>query len=211
MNITALKIKTLVLASAALLLGACATPIKSTIDQASNSDISAFRSYAWISDEPYTSANATRTELINPLNFRRVRESIEEELNRKGYVKAARSEADFVLGFTLGARDRVRVQHYYDNFGYRYFGSHSRFGFRPGIGITSSVRTFTEGTLAVDLFDNRTREAIWHGTATRSLSRDANGQDLITEAVAALIGPIPARPMMSANLRDVAPPRKAAM
>ncbi len=211
MNIIATKIKTVVLASAALLVAACATPIKSTIDQASDSDISAFKTYAWISDEPYTSGNAARSELINPLNFRRVREGIEEELNRKGYVKTAQNEADFVLGFTLGARDRVRVQHYYDNFGYRYFGNYGRFGFRPGIGITSSVRTVTEGTLAVDLFDNRTREAIWHGVATRSLSGDANGQELIMEAVAALIGPIPARPMMSANLRDVAPPHEAAM
>ena len=199
------SIRLAALGIATLLLGACATPIKSTIDQASDSDFSEFATYAWVSEEPYMSRDVP-TELVNPLNFQRVRSSIEAELERKGYRKAAASEADFVLGFTLGSRDRVRVQSYYDTFGYNYYGSpfgFSRFGrfnrFGNGFGINQTVRTITEGTLAVDLFDNRSREAIWHGMATKSLTGDPRGEELIAEAVAALIGPLPDRMLASAN------------
>ena len=191
-------------ALSALLLSACAAPIKSTIDQADNVDISSYKTYAWISDEPYTAGGASA--LVNPLNYQRIRTGIENELDAKGYVMVPRDEADLVLGFTLGARDRVRIQHYYDTFGYRYFGYYGRFGrVQPGFGISRTVHTYTEGTLAVDLFDNRSKQAIWHGTATRSLGGDETGQRLIADAVAALIGPLPARPMTSASLRDPAP------
>ena len=192
-------LRTVTFGFVALLLGACATPIKSTIDQAANTDFSAYDTYAWISEEPYVSATAG-SQLASSLNHQRVRNSIEQELKAKGYRKVDAAEADFVLGFSLGTRDRVRVQHYYDTFGYYYaypgrfsrFGSINRFGFGGGFpAVTQSIQTITEGTLAVDVFDNQSREAIWHGMATKSLTGDPNGAALIAEAVAALIGPLP--------------------
>lgn len=190
----------------ALLVG-CATPLKSTVDQADNTDLSEFATYAWISETPYVDSTSS---LENPLNYQRVRASIERELEQKGYRKVDRDEADFVLGFSLGTRDRIRVQHYYDSFGYSFgyprrfsrFGGFNRFGYGRNFALTPAVRTITEGTLAVDLFDNRSRSAIWHGMATRSLTGDPNGQELIADAVAALIGPLPDSMVASAYSSD---------
>ena len=193
--------------SALVFLAGCATPLKSTIDQADNADLSEFATYAWISETPYVDSASS---LENPLNYQRVRSSIESELAQKGYRKVDRDEADFVLGFSLGTRDRVRVQHYYDSFGYSFgyprrfsrFGGFNRFGYGRNFALTPAVRTITEGTLAVDVFDNRSRSAIWHGMATRSLTGDPTGEELISAAVAALIGELPESMVASAFSAD---------
>lgn len=213
MNTVTTTLKFLSLTSIAVLVSACATPIESTIDSASEVDISHFKTYAWISQQPYTSENASRAELVNPLNYRRIRAGIDAELQHKGYVQTNVDEADLVLGVTLGTRDRVRVQQYYSDLGYQYYGFNrfNRFGrfgrfsrFRSGLGpytTTTSVRTITEGSVAIDIFDNQSRQAIWHGHASKSLTRDAMGRKLIAEAIDALIGPIPEHEAVAASVQ----------
>ena len=109
-----------------------------------------------------------------------------------------------MVAFTLGTRERVRVQQYYNDFGYGYYGYHhgfSRFnrfgrGFN-GFGPNVSVQTFTEGTLAVDIFENTDKEAIWHGSASKRLSQDNGTLELIDEAVTALLAEFPDRDAMA--------------
>ena len=200
----------LLVLSATVLLGACATPVKSTIDSAAN--IGTYKTYAWVSEEPYIETSVARPELVNPLNHQRIRHQVEAALDSKGYVRTSADEADIVLGVTLGARDRLRVREHYNAFGYRYFGfnrfgTFNRFGrhntFGPGFGrpfATTRVQRISEGTLAIDIFDNQTKQAIWHGSATRSLRGDATGEALIADAVEALIAPLPASGRVSAHL-----------
>lgn len=128
---------------------------------------------------------------------------MEQQLTRKGYEMAPIVEADFVVGFTLGAQDRVRVQRYYDDLGYRYYGFYPGFGrfsrFSPGFGgfgSSVSVRTFTEGTLVVDIFENTRKEAIWHGSASKRISSSEATRELIDEAVVALLAEFPDRGMI---------------
>lgn len=207
MNRKGIAAKLAALGLSAALVSACAVPIKSTVDQADNTDFSAFGTYAWVSEQPLISTEVD-ARLANPLNYQRVRTGIESELERKGYRKVDRTEADIVLGFSLGTRDRVRVSNYYDSFGYYYGfpGRFGRFGFDRGFGVTQNVRTITEGTLAVDVFDNHRREAIWHGVASKSLTGDPSGQQLIAEAVSALIGPLPDSMIAASNADDTSPP-----
>ena len=210
MNTVKSKMKLFAIAFAALLTSACASSVKSTIDTAENVNLGEYETYAWISDTPYVSEETTRSQLINPLNYQRVRAGIDAELTEKGYRQVSLDKADLVLGVTLGERDTVRVRHYYNDFGYRYYGVNrfnrfsrfsrfDRFGrynrFRNSFGpvVTTEVRKVTEGSVAVDVFDSQLREPIWHGLATKSLTGDAMGEKLIAEAVDALIGPIPAR------------------
>ena len=53
-----------------------------------------------------------------------------------------------------------------------------------------------EGTLAVDIFENTDKEAIWHGSASKRLSRDNGTLELIDEAVTALLAEFPNRDAM---------------
>ncbi len=203
MNIINLKIRTVLSLLLVLSISACATTLKSSVDVADHAEFGALKTYAWITDQPFFTSSAASPEVINPLNEQRIRAAVEEQLQNKGYRQVSIDQADFVVAFTLGARQRVRVQQYYNDFGYNYYGYHhgfSRFGrfgrgFN-GFGSSVSVRTFTEGTLVVDIFDNTEKEAIWHASATRRLSRDKGARQLIDEAVTALLAEFPDRDAM---------------
>ncbi|MBW2714236.1 MAG: DUF4136 domain-containing protein, partial [Deltaproteobacteria bacterium] len=76
---------------------------------------------------------------------------------------------DLVLSFSLGAREKIRVDSYPVQSGYRY-------GPRHGDGWVSDVRQYTEGTLAIDVFDRETKEVVWHGWATKRISPEKHSE-----------------------------------
>ena len=219
MNTISSKFRVLSVALLAMGLSACASTVRSTVDVAENVDLSEYKTFAWVSDGPVFSADADDAAIVNPINERRIRAALETELSSKGYVFVPRNQADLVIGYTLGARDRVRVRNHYDTLGYGYYGYYrgfSRFGlgfrrfarfnrFGPGFGYyrpgfsrfdrvpVQTVRTFTEGTLAVDVFDNRRKQAIWHGSASKRIAKDDSGKELIAEAVDSLLEQFPDR------------------
>ncbi len=55
----------------------------------------------------------------------------------------------------------------------------------------------------VDIFENTEKEAIWHGSATKRLSRDNGTQELIDEAVTVLLAEFPDREAMVAVTKAV--------
>ncbi len=186
-----------------LTLSACASAIQSTVDIADQADFSNFQTYAWITDEYLIARSDATSQLGNPLNKERTRAAVERELAGKGYRKVSGEEADLVVSFNLGSRDRVHVRQSYNNYGYSYHGYHhgftaygySGYGY-PGYGdyaSTASVQTFTEGNLFVDIFDNRSKKAIWHGWASKRLSRKdkENAKQLIDQAIASLFAEFP--------------------
>ncbi len=210
MNIINSKIRTALSLLIVLSISACATTLKSSVDVAGNAEFGELKTYAWITDQPLFTSDAASPEVVNPLNEQRIRTAVEQQLQNKGYRKVSIDQADFVVAFTLGARERVRVQQYYNDFGYSYYGYHHGFsrygrfgrGF-GGIGSSISVRTFTEGTLVVDIFENTEKAAIWHGSATKRLSRDNGTQELIDEAVTVLLAEFPDREAMVAVTKAV--------
>ena len=204
MNIINLKIRTALSLLLVLSISACATPLKSYVDVADHAKFGELKTYAWITDQPLFMSNAASPEVVNPLNEQRIRTAVEEQLQNKGYRQVSIEQADFVVAFTLGARERVRVQQYYNDFGYGYYGYHhgfsrfNRFGrVFNGYGSSVSVQTFTEGTLVVDIFENTEKEAIWHGSASKRLSRDNGTLELIDEAVTTLLAQFPDRDAMA--------------
>ncbi len=208
------KIRTALSLLVVLTLSACAATLNSSVDVADHAEFGELRTYAWITDQPIFASDTATPEVINPLNEQRIRTAIEEQLEKKGYRKVSNDQADFVVAFTLGARERVRVQRYYNDLGYRYYDYHHGFGRFGrgfgrfgrgfgGFGPSVSVRTFTEGTLVVDIFENTVKEAIWHGSATKRLSRDHGARELIDEAVAALLAEFPDRDAMVEVMKSV--------
>ena len=222
MNIVNFKIRTALSLLLVLSISACATTLKSSVDVADHAEFGDLKTYAWITDQPLFTTNAASPDVVNPLNEQRIRTAVEGQLENKGYRKVTIDQADFVVAFTLGARDHVRVRQYYNDFGYNYYGYNhgfsrfgrfsrfSRFGgfnrFGRGFndfGPSVSVQTFTEGTLVVDVFDNTENEAIWHGSASKRLSRDNGALELIDEAVTALLAEFPDREAMAEVTKTV--------
>ena len=108
---------------------------------------------------------------ISPLSVRRLKDAIESELAEKGFENATNArEADFVISFTVGARDKTDVDADPD-----YCGDTWQWN-PPYCGCSVEIYTYTEGMLGIDIFDGQTREPVWHGWARKRIT-DADVRD----------------------------------
>lgn len=167
-----------------LLFAGCATGPDVKVDADPSANVATYRTYSWVySDAPRG---------MNPLTYQRVRQSVDDYLASRGYSQAA--PGDFAVGFTLGARDKVEV----DDFG-PYGGFYPGYGrgYRLGWAAPYSnveVRNVTEGTLAIDIYDTRTRRPVWHGTATQTVGSSNATQAQIDLAVSSVLSKFGAAP-----------------
>lgn len=168
-----------------LTLSACAT-LKVGSDFDHDARFSGYHSFAWMPREHHGTGN--------PLVAQRARDAIQDQLSRKGFgYLNDPATADFVVDFTIGARDRMDIQSYpppYD--GPWIWGSHGWWGYSYW-GNQLDVRQYREGTLSIDVFDSGTHKAVWHGWARKELSQaDIDRSEApIRKAVEAVLAQFP--------------------
>jgi len=145
-----------------VLLCSCATVrVDSDYDRAAT--FTGYHTFTWMPREHHGSSN--------PLTAQRAQDAIDAELTRKGFVHANDpTMADFIVDFTIGARDRMDVQSYPEPYHGPYWAYPGGW-WRPYWGSTLDVRTYREGTLSIDVFDARSHRPVWHGWARKELSR----------------------------------------
>ena len=149
-----------------VLQSGCATiTTGSYVDE--SADFGNYQTFAWISSEPYVPAEGSGA--INPLARAMIDTAISDELQQHGFVFTKdRDAADFLVAYTVGSRDKVRIDSYPVE--YRgHWGWHtpqSHYYFRK-----IEARNYTEGTLGVDLFDNETGKPVWHGWAQKTVTQ----------------------------------------
>jgi hypothetical protein len=169
------------------LLSACAATLQTRSDYDKSQDFSGYRTFAWIANDPVI-APVGEVSPVSPLNRRRIVEAVETELAGKGYRQVAdRGSADFVLAFTVGARDRIDVNSFPEP-----YRAHWSWGW-PYFGTRADVRTYREGVLAIDIFDGKTRSPVWHGRASKRITQSdvENAATQIPLAVKAILAQFP--------------------
>lgn len=176
-------------ATSALLLTGCATTLKAHSDHDPSQNFSGYHSWAWMADEPMI-APAEQVARVSPLNRKRIQDAIDQELAAKGFQKVAdRSAADFVVSYTVGARDRVDVQSYPSPYGGMW-----HWGW-PYWGRDVDVTMYTEGTLSIDVFDAGTHQPVWHGWASKQITQHdiKHAAEQIPPAVSTILRDFPPR------------------
>jgi len=182
-------------ACVAVFIGGCATGFQAAYDHDASKDFGEYKYYAWISENPMKIGPSTR--INNPLVEERVMEAVEQRLDAKGFQKVIEPRsADFVLSFTVGSREEIRVDSYPSmsaSVGYGYPRHWGWGGMYYGVSTETSVRQYTQGMLAIDVFDVEERRPVWHGVAEKRISEsdreDAVGT--IQAAVDALLAGFP--------------------
>jgi hypothetical protein len=169
------------------MLWSCATimPVRSEFD--TQADFSNYSSYKWVSDDPMIVPEGRSPE-ISALTMMRVVAAIESELERKGYSKAAAgATADFSIAFTVGTRERIDFDSYPQAYRGRWFWRPSYWDYEI------SARTYQEGMLGIDIFDETTRRPVWHGFTYQRITEDLreDPEPAIREAVAAVLEKFP--------------------
>jgi hypothetical protein len=140
--------QTIIPVLAALLVVAGMVAAKTTTDYDRGANFSAYKTYSWAPSE-YAPKD--------PLWNRRITDSIDRQLAAKGLTKVD-GPADLILTFNGGLRETISLQG---------FGTGGRF-----LGGSFSVDQVTNvsGTLAVELYDGQSRQMVWRGLATETVS-----------------------------------------
>jgi hypothetical protein len=178
--------------SAAIILGACAAPgFEAKHDYDDTINFSTYQTFAWISRNPMKLGTTTipPSAMLEP----RIMSSLERALVAKGYRFTKQpNSADFVVSFTVGSRDEIRVDSY-PSMGGAYGGRWGWGGAYYGHGTETTVRQYTKGVLAVDIFSVRQHRPVWHGVATKKINEDDrdNQSATIDAAVAAIMAGFP--------------------
>lgn len=168
-------------------LAGCASTIETFSEHDESVRFDDYQTFAWISEHPMVSS-PRGAAATSPFTERRIQDAIRHELTSRGYQLVQSDEdADFVISFSVGGRREVGVESYPVAYRHRWnWGS-------AYIGDSLSVESNTEGVLAIDLFDTRTKSPIWHGVASKNLSeaeQDLRGS-IIEDAVSAILAEFP--------------------
>jgi hypothetical protein len=149
------RVKRLAFAAAtAVLLVACASSPDVQTDFDAAYDFGRHRTYAW---EPTPVLDAP------PLVRQRITASIDAKLGAMGWTPAPAATAEVVIAAHVVTRERLSI----DTFSHGGWGG---WPLPPGNG-SAQVRSHTVGTLVVDMFETRSRRAIWRGTASGALPK----------------------------------------
>ena len=99
----------------------------------------------------------------NPLMRQRIIDDVNTALASKGLTLVT-ADADVAVAAHAATQQERTLNTFYDGFG-------GGWRWRGGFGsATTTVNFYEVGTLVVDLFDAKTKEALWRGTATKTLS-----------------------------------------
>lgn len=187
------RLSLLVAALVSLGLGACATGFKASYDSDPAHDFSGYQTFAWISENPMIVGPSNRVP--NPLLEPKIMAAIEEDMVAKGYAKVDNPEsADFVLSFTVGSREEIKVNSYPATYaGYGYRGAWGWGGPYYGMATETQVRQYQKGMLALDVFDVKERRPVFHAVAEKSItdSDRKNWDETIQAAVDAVVAAFP--------------------
>ena len=151
-----------------MLLATTALAQKVTTDHAKDADFGRYKTFMWIK-QPATT---------DPLMRQRIIDDINSALAAKGLTLVT-ADADLAIAAHAATKTERSLDTFYDGFGGGWRWRGGGFG-----SATTRVNTYEVGTLVVDFFDAKTKEAIWRGTATKTISDNPQkNADHLDEAV----------------------------
>ena len=171
---------------ASMLVGCVLSPQTYT-DHDPSQDFSKYGTYAWLADDPLMNPT-TEGDLLSAADRQRILNAIESELSAKGFEKAcSRESASFTVAFTVGLRERLNVYSYKDPYSHNSSWGPTEFGSDVG------VSPYTEGTLAIDIFDGTSKRMTWHGRMSRPITQEdvRHAAQVIPRAVASILRTFP--------------------
>lgn len=141
--------KLLVLGVLALLQACASTPTVHT-DSDPAASFAGYRTFKWIQPP----------EGAPPLVAQRIVAGVDAQLRAKGWT--ASEDADVAIAAHVASEQRQDVDTFYSGPAYVGWGWRGAWGVGS---VNTTTRHYTVGTLVVDMFDARTRQAVWRGSA----------------------------------------------
>lgn len=184
-------VKLISIVSLTAFTSACAThQAKVNFDKNSKIDTSEYKTFVWLNEAKVLAPPID----INPVMKVRVDDAIEATFINKGYVLIEDpKKADFAISYTVGNRDKVQVHSYPVAYSSRFsWGRGYHRGHYNDVLMVNDTQIvqYTEGKLAIDVYDIQSHQPAWHGWATKRLtskdqeSPSASIKAIVTQVVA---------------------------
>ena len=140
-----MRTRSIIVALAVVLIPAVAGAQKVTTDHDAKAPFATYKTYAW--------ANGTAAQ--NPLNETRIRDGVNAAMAKAGLTLVTANPDVAIATFAL-TQERKEL-------------SATGYGPRWG-GGTAQVYTYVVGSLIVDMYDAKTKQLVWRGTATDTVN-----------------------------------------
>ncbi|MGY8562823.1 DUF4136 domain-containing protein [Paracidovorax citrulli] len=162
--------KAFAIAVLATSLVACATTPTVHTDFDPGANFASFRTYSW----------AMKPQGGSPLVTQRIVDGIDARLAARGWTQAANGEV--AVAAHIVSSQRQTLDTFYTGSSMGGWGWRGG-GWGGGMGsATTTVRTYEVGTLVVDMFDARTKQAVWRGTASSTVPSTPERTNAAVEA-----------------------------
>lgn len=160
------------------------------VDRDTQHEFSDYSSFAWfkLASPP---DKAKPPSEANTILTRRISWAINGELANKGMQKAEVGDADFLVTYSLVLQSRMVMYHTGWSAPYGYWG---RGGWGWGAGWSggrTSVDTYTEGTIVIDVLDSGTRKLVWRGIVENAFTRPNPDDEKIRKVIARVMADFP--------------------
>jgi len=171
------NIKKILVTALVIVVASCSSTYDAKVDFDKNTNVDTinYKTFAWLTSGKIMAP----AEDINPVMKLRVDEEIEQAFIAKGYQLVTNAEeADFAISYTVGNRDKIKVSSYPSSYnssfgwGRGYYGGYYGGMYGSNMGTETRVRQYTEGKLAIDVYDVKSHQPAWHGWATKRLTSD---------------------------------------
>jgi hypothetical protein len=135
-----------------------AQQVKTDYDR--NANFGQYKTYSW-----------EQVKTKEPLDVDRIKNAVNATLAARGWIQVESGGDVSIVAMEI-TRDQQTLTTFYNGFGggwgWRRFGG-------GGLGeATTTTETYKVGTVVVDLFDTKTKQLIWRGAASDTLSNNSD-------------------------------------
>src|ERR1700676_4129257 len=153
------KILTVLMGLTLLFAGkASAQQVKTDYDR--NANFAQYKTYSW-----------EHVKTQDPLDVDRIKSAVNAALAAKGWTQVDSGGDVSIVALEI-TRDQQPLNTFYDGLGGGW--GWRRFGGGGFCQATTTTETYKVGTVVVDLFDTKTKQLIWRGTTSDTLSNKSD-------------------------------------
>ena len=174
------------IATVLLVCGCSSTRVQTDFDHRAD-----FRSYSTFAWYQAVEGDESPTEGPNQLVDRRIRGAISDTLRAKGLGQSDANTADLIVMYyaSLGSRMYFHTAGWGYGWGWGPYWSYG-YGFWPGW-TTTTVHTYHEGTVIIDIVNRESNQLVWRGVGTRALGKNSHSEEKIRQSMARILESFP--------------------
>ncbi len=163
-----------------------ATP-KVTTDSDPSANFSGYKTYYW----------SAKPDGGSPLMQQRVVDGVNQRLQALGWTLSQTDNADVAVAAHVATQQKQSLDTFYSGTpmgGWGWRRGWGGPGFNTGM-ATTDVHTYDVGTLIVDLFDNKSHQAVWRGTMSATVpSSPTKANDELEKGLDKMFAQFPPQP-----------------